>query len=255
MEIFLAPKVAAKRAPTFQINVAVTNFAPERIVSDKRGSAADKCIRIETYTWHSRQLRNRGRKSSPQMTSNKKKNGEGEGCHHVWVAAMLVLQWRSCDCSRQAGKLRVRTEHLEVCRHFRAGISINVHHLCQYASYRRSACITGVPGRSGEGTAGRRRGMLRIAELNTWRSARKHADPEPSRGEAATVRGREIAACAAAGLRGERSYCKRRTVAPVLGRLRIAVRTEYLEVCRHSQPVSCLVFRAKKTQLLGQMPA
>lgn len=27
------------------------------------------------------------------MTSNKKKkkNGEGEGCHHEWVAAMLVL--------------------------------------------------------------------------------------------------------------------------------------------------------------------
>ena len=109
---------------------------------------------------------------------------------------MLVLQWRSCDCSRQEGKLRVRTEHLEVCRHFRAGISINVHHLCQYASFRRSACITGVPGRSGEGTAGRRRGMLRIAELNTWRSARKHADPEPSRGDAATVRGYVIAACA-----------------------------------------------------------
>ena len=138
MEIFLAPKVAPKRAPTFQINVAVTNFAPERIVSDKRGSAADKCIRIETYTWHSRQLRYRGRKSSPQMTSNKEKHWEGK---------------------------------------------------------------------------------------------------------------------AAAGLGGERSYCKRRIVAPVLGRLRIAVRTEYLEVCRHSQPVSCLVFRAKKTQFLGQMPA
>ena len=130
------------------------------------------------------------------MTSKKKrKNGEGEGCHHEWVAAMLVLQWRSCDCSRQAGKRRVRTEHLEVCRHFRAGISINVN-LCQYANYRHSACITGVPGRSGEGTAGRRRGMLRIAELNTWRSARKHADPEPSRGGAATVRGRVIADCA-----------------------------------------------------------
>ena len=165
------------------------------------------------------------------------------------------IAWRSCAGTWQAGKRRVRTEHLEVCRHFRDGISINVHHLCQYASYRRSACITGVPGRSGEGTAGRRRSMLRIAELNTWRSARKHADPEPSRGDAATVRGRVIAACAAAGMGGERSYCKRRTVAPVLGRLRIAVRTEHLEVCRHSQPVSCLVFRAKKTQLLGQMPA
>ena len=121
-----------------------------------------------------------------------------------------------------------------------AGISIN-DNLCQYASYRCSACITGVPGRSGEGTAGRRRSMLRIAELNTWRSAREHVDPKPSRGDVATVRRRVIAACAAAGLRGERSYCKRRTVAPVLGRLRIAVRTEHLEVCRHSQPVSCLV--------------
>ena len=47
-----------------------------------------------------------GEKPSPQMTSNKKKKkyGEGEGCHHEWVAAMLVLQWRSCDCSRQEGK-------------------------------------------------------------------------------------------------------------------------------------------------------
>ena len=140
---------------------------------------------------------------------------------------------------------------MEVCRHFRAGISIN-DNLCQYASYRRSACITGLPGRSGEGTAGRRRSMLRIAELNTWRSARKHADPKPSRGDVATVRRRVIAACAAAGMGGERSYCKRRTVAPVLGRLRIAVRTEHLEVCRHSQPVSCLVFRQRKPNYWGK---
>lgn len=94
--------------------------------------------------------------------------------------------------------------------------------------------------------------MLRIAELNTWRSARKHADPKPSRGDVATVRGRVIAAYAAAGMGGERSYCKRRTVAPVLGRLRIAVRTEYLEVCRHSQPVSCLVFRQRKPNYWGK---
>ena len=108
---------------------------------------------------------------------------------------MPALMCSSCAGSRQEGKLRVRTEHLEVCRHFRAGISIN-DNLCQYAFYRRSACITGVPGRSGEGTAGRRRSMLRIAELNTWRSARKQADPEPSRGGVATVRGRVIADCA-----------------------------------------------------------
>ena len=75
MEIFLAPKVAAKRAPTFQINVAVTNFAPERIVSDKRGSAADKCIRIETYTGIADNCGIEGEKQSPQMTSNKKKWG------------------------------------------------------------------------------------------------------------------------------------------------------------------------------------
>ena len=118
----------------------------------------------------------------------------GRGCHHEWVAGILVLQWRSCDYSRQVGKRRVRTEYLEVCRHSRAGISINVN-LCQYANYRRSARITGMPGRSGEVTAGRRRSMLRIAELNTWRSARKHADPEPSRGGVATVRGRVIADC------------------------------------------------------------
>ena len=103
--------------------------------------------------------------------------------------------WRSCVGTWQAGKRRVRTEHLEVCRHFRDGISINAN-LCQYANYRRSAHITGMPRRSGEVTAGRRRSMLRMPELNTWRSARKHADPEPSRGDAATVRGYVIAACA-----------------------------------------------------------
>ena len=74
--------------------------------------------------------------------------------------------------------MRVRTEHLEVCRHFFAGISINVYHLCQYAFYRRSACITGVPGRSGKGTAERREKGLRIAELKTWRSARENDELE-----------------------------------------------------------------------------
>lgn len=145
MEIFLAPKVAAKRAPTFQINVAVTNFAPERIVSDKRGSAADKCIRIETYTGIADNCGIEGEKPSPQMTSNKKrKKWGGEGCHHDWVVAMPALMCSSCAGSRQEGKLRVRTEHLEVCRHFRAGISINVYHLCQYAFYRNSVHISGM---------------------------------------------------------------------------------------------------------------
>ena len=67
----------AKRAPTFQINVAVTNFAPERIVSDKRGSAADKCIRIETHTWYSRQFRYRGRKTKPSNDKQKEKEKMG----------------------------------------------------------------------------------------------------------------------------------------------------------------------------------
>jgi hypothetical protein len=78
VEIFLVTIGTAKRAPTFQINVAVTNFAPERIVSDKRGSAADKCIRIETYTGIADNCGIEGEKPSPQMTSiKKKKNGVG----------------------------------------------------------------------------------------------------------------------------------------------------------------------------------
>jgi len=95
----------AKRAPTFQINVAVTNFAPERIVSDKRGSAADKCIRIETYTGIADNCGIEGEKPSPQMTSNKKrKKWGGEGCHHGWVVAMPALMCSSCAGSRQEGK-------------------------------------------------------------------------------------------------------------------------------------------------------
>ena len=96
----------AKRAPTFQINVAVTNFAPERIVSDKRGSAADKCIRKKHILGIADSFGIEGEKPSPQMTiiKKKKKNGEGEGCHHDWVVAMPVLMCNSCAGSRQEGK-------------------------------------------------------------------------------------------------------------------------------------------------------
>ena len=61
----------------------------------------------------------------------------------------------------------VRSRQLHI---YRDGISINAN-LCQYANYWRSAHITGMPGRSGEVTAGRRLGMLRMPELNTWKSA------------------------------------------------------------------------------------
>jgi len=77
VEIFLAPKVAAKRALTFQINVAVTNFAPERIVSDKRESAVDKCIRKKHILGIADNCGIEGEKPSPQMTSNKKKKKIG----------------------------------------------------------------------------------------------------------------------------------------------------------------------------------
>jgi len=106
VEIFLVTIGTAKRAPTFQINVAVTNFAPERIVSDKRGSAADKCIRKKHILGIADSFGIEGEKPSPQMTiiKKKKKNGEGEGCHHDWVVAMPVLMCNSCAGSRQEGK-------------------------------------------------------------------------------------------------------------------------------------------------------
>lgn len=107
----------------------------------------------------------------------KRKTVGGKGCHHMWVAALLVLQWRSFAGTWQVGKRRVRTEHLEVCRHFRAGISIN-DNLCQYANYRRSACRWAMQGRNGKGTAERREKGLRIAELKTWRSARENDELE-----------------------------------------------------------------------------
>ena len=75
----------AKRAPTFQINVAVTNFAPERIVSDKRGSAADKCIRIETYTGIADNCGIEGEKQSPQKTSKRKRK--------TWEEKAAITGW------------------------------------------------------------------------------------------------------------------------------------------------------------------
>ena len=108
MEIFLAPKVAPKRALTFQINVAVTNFAPERLVSDKRGSAADKCIRIETYTWHSRQLRYRGRKTKPSNDKHKEKKNMGR------EKAAITIGWRQCSyCNGVVATVAGRRENCE----------------------------------------------------------------------------------------------------------------------------------------------
>ena len=97
----------AKRAPTFQINVAVTNFAPERLVSDKRGSAADKCIRIETYTGIADNFGIEGEKPSPQMTSNKKKKMGRE-------KAAITNGWRQCSyCNGVVATVAGRRENCE----------------------------------------------------------------------------------------------------------------------------------------------
>jgi hypothetical protein len=108
VEIFLVTIGTAKRAPTFQINVAVTNFAPERIVSDKRGSAADKCIRIETYTGIADNFGIEGEKPSPQMTSNKKKKKMGR------EKAAITNGWRQCSyCNGVVATVAGRRENCE----------------------------------------------------------------------------------------------------------------------------------------------
>jgi hypothetical protein len=108
VEIFLAPKVAAKRAPTFQINVAVTNFAPERIVSDKRGSAADKCIRKKHILGIADNFGIEGEKSSPQMTINKKKKKMGR------EKAAITNGWRLCSyCNGVVATVAGRRENSE----------------------------------------------------------------------------------------------------------------------------------------------
>ena len=109
MEIFLAPKVAAKRAPTFQINVAVTNFAPERIVSDKRGSAADKCTRAKHVHGAAINFGIGSEKPSPQMTSNKKKKKSGGG-----EKAAITNGWRLCSyCNGVVATVAGRRENCE----------------------------------------------------------------------------------------------------------------------------------------------
>ena len=75
MEIFLAPKVAAKRAPTFQINVAVTNFAPERMYRINADLLRTNVLVQNNEHRQSRQFPYRGRKSSPQVTSKRKWGG------------------------------------------------------------------------------------------------------------------------------------------------------------------------------------
>ena len=108
MEIFLAPKVAAKRAPTFQINVAVTNFAPERIVSDKRGSAADNCIRIETYTGIADSFGIEGENQALKLQAKRKRKNMGR------EKAAITNGWRLCSyCNGVVATVAGRRENGE----------------------------------------------------------------------------------------------------------------------------------------------
>ena len=105
MEIFLAPKVAPKRALTFLTNGAVTNFAPERMYRINADLLLTNVLVKNNKHRQSRQFPYRGRKTSPQrQAKEKKKQWVEKAAITCGVAALLVLQWRSCDCSRQAGK-------------------------------------------------------------------------------------------------------------------------------------------------------
>ena len=92
MEIFLAPKVAAKRAPTFQINVAVTNFAPERMYQIDADLLRTNVLVQNTYMVQQSISVLRAKNRALNDKRKKRKTLGGKGCHHMWVDALLVLQ-------------------------------------------------------------------------------------------------------------------------------------------------------------------
>jgi hypothetical protein len=69
VEIFLAPKVAPKRALTFLTNGAVTNFAPERMYRINADLLRTNVLVKNNKHRQSRQFPYRGRKTSPQVTN------------------------------------------------------------------------------------------------------------------------------------------------------------------------------------------
>ena len=69
VEIFLAPKVAPKRALTFLTNGAVTNFAPERMYRINADLLRTNVLVKNNKHRQSRQFPYRGRKTSPQVTT------------------------------------------------------------------------------------------------------------------------------------------------------------------------------------------
>jgi len=75
VEIFLAPKVAPKRALTFLTNGAVTNFAPERMYRINVDLLRTNVLVKNNKHRQSRQFPYRGRKTSPQVTSKRKWGG------------------------------------------------------------------------------------------------------------------------------------------------------------------------------------
>ena len=89
VEIFLAPKVAPKRALTFLTNGAVTNFAPERMYRINADLLRTNVLVQNNEHRQSRQFPYRGAKIKP--SSDNQRNMGGRDCHHDWVAGILVL--------------------------------------------------------------------------------------------------------------------------------------------------------------------
>ena len=92
VEIFLAPKVAPKRALTFLTNGAVTNFAPERMYQIDADLLRTNVLVQNTYMVQQSISVLRAKNRALNDKRKKRKTMGGKGCHHMWGAALLVLQ-------------------------------------------------------------------------------------------------------------------------------------------------------------------
>ena len=92
VEIFLAPKVAPKRALTFLTNGAVTNFAPERMYQIDADLLRTNVLVQNTYMVQQSISVLRAKNRALNDKRKIRKTVCGKGCHHLWVAALLVLQ-------------------------------------------------------------------------------------------------------------------------------------------------------------------
>ena len=109
---------------TFQINVAVTNFALERMYQINADSLRTLTNAERAWKLYCQEHSGSMEKTLRGQARRKRKNRDGEKAHSAcrrWVAVSRNVRRLAPVLGRE--QIAIRTEYLEVCRHLLPGFA------------------------------------------------------------------------------------------------------------------------------------